>query len=612
MSNLLMLLANSGGGAAAPANYFAAAKAALLSTLDTAGLLSRIDAFYDLGQPTEAECLVNLANPGTYDLTKVGTVTFTPNVGANSDGTTGYLDCGFSPSTATNYARDSASLVMFIDTPTASSRYVIGLDNADEDRLGCINPTGSGIVARINAANTFNDADATTEEMTFAFIVASRTTSGRVDLYLNGNETPIAFEADNTSSVQRTENFNLFRSITQITDSGQILRIAIIMDGLSASEQATLYSAINTYVEATEPRYFFLATGGQSNTDRIFRTSAGIGSGDGTAGSSAADRVLIPDLQAYLDAHYNDGRKNSLTVLNVAVGGSSVLDDDLNANIHWVETGPTDGALLTDAKTTINNAFDTPGRKAKHAACMIWTQGGADVIYVENNQFGGVATWETHTKYVFSELRSVLPGTNEVGILGFRRKTGEETGIRLIRQAQEDIANDVANTETFVDTFDIKRWSSADAHAVSDIAEGNDPPVGYDRYAQYIARYAANKFGCTDVYYRGPIVTGFTKTSDTTITATIAYPAGCAGTDFAPSTGIVGFRIVDDGGERTITSAVRTNATTVTLTTSTTIGANPTAAYDPVDASLDRLQMVKDNTPMGMPLRWTPFLTVAV
>jgi hypothetical protein len=381
-----MLLAGSGGAPSASSDYFSVATATLLSTLDSAGLLSRIDALYDLGQPTEAESLVNLVNPGTYDLTKTGTVTFTPNIGAISDGSTGYLDCGFAPATASNFTQNSASLALFLDTPSTSQRFVLGLNGSDRVRLGYFD-VASGISARLNnnvSINTSASGNLPVEDATFAFLVASRTTANQINLYLKGNETPLGSSGASASQTLRAENFNIFRSATQIAAATQVLRIAIIMNGLSSSEQATLHTAIRTYVEATESRYFLLVAGGQSNADRLFRDSASIGSGDGSAGSNAADRVLIPELQGYLDAHYNDGRRNTLVVENVAVGGSSVMDDDLNANIHWVETGPTDGTLLTSAKTSINNIFDIPERKAKYTACMIWDQGGADVEYVVN------------------------------------------------------------------------------------------------------------------------------------------------------------------------------------------------------------------------------------
>ncbi|MGL6009425.1 MAG: hypothetical protein ACRC1D_08210, partial [Culicoidibacterales bacterium] len=96
-----------------------------------------------------------------------------------------------------------------------------------------------------------------------------------------------------------------------------------------------------------------------------------------------------------------------------------------------------------------------------------------------------------------------------------------------------------------------------------------------------------------------PVITGAVR-STVTVTVTLRHSKG---TDFTPTTGISGFRYFNNSGtEITITAAVRTNATTITLTLAS--GVAGTLYYIYGDALSDTAaNYVKDNSENTMPLR---------
>ena len=100
----------------------------------------------------------------------------------------------------------------------------------------------------------------------------------------------------------------------------------------------------------------------------------------------------------------------------------------------------------------------------------------------------------------------------------------------------------------------------------------------------------------------GPSISSASR-SGTTVTVTIDHDGG---SDITPATGIEGFHFFDDSSEISINSAVRTNATTITLTLAST----PTGVetlyyiYDDEDP-LTLANVVKDNAATSMPLQST-------
>ncbi|HRC26917.1 MAG TPA: hypothetical protein PKX87_05750, partial [Alphaproteobacteria bacterium] len=88
----------------------------------------------------------------------------------------------------------------------------------------------------------------------------------------------------------------------------------------------------------------------------------------------------------------------------------------------------------------------------------------------------------------------------------------------------------------------------------------------------------------------------------TTVSVTIAHDSG---TDLTPSIGIEGFSFFDGTTPIAITSAVRTNATTLTLTLASAPVSGTRTLYYGYDAmvGLNTANVVRDNSPYALPLR---------
>jgi hypothetical protein len=84
------------------------------------------------------------------------------------------------------------------------------------------------------------------------------------------------------------------------------------------------------------------------------------------------------------------------------------------------------------------------------------------------------------------------------------------------------------------------------------------------------------------------------------VTVTLVHDDG---TDFTPASGIEGFKYFDNGSNPvTISAAVRTNATTITLTLASGIAGTLYYGYDAL-LSVNTANLVKDNATIVMPLQ---------
>lgn len=94
----------------------------LICGLVTDGLFATRDAFYILAAPDSTTAKLNLIS-ASFGLTEVGSVTFTANVGYNTDGTTGALDTNYDPWNGAGpyqFVQDSASMGICVSTNNAA------------------------------------------------------------------------------------------------------------------------------------------------------------------------------------------------------------------------------------------------------------------------------------------------------------------------------------------------------------------------------------------------------------------------------------------------------------------------------------------------------------
>lgn len=86
------------------------------------GALSQLDGLYFLLGGTDQGTRVNAKQPGTYNLTKINSPRFTVNGGWDANTNAGYLDTGFSPSTAGGrFAQNSSCLGVGVLTAVAAN-----------------------------------------------------------------------------------------------------------------------------------------------------------------------------------------------------------------------------------------------------------------------------------------------------------------------------------------------------------------------------------------------------------------------------------------------------------------------------------------------------------
>ena len=137
---------------------------AMIKELKTAGVWASLDALYlTLNQDTDA-AQKNLKG-AVYDSVITGTVAFTAFGGVQGDGSTGYIDSKFTPSTAStpNFSANSAEVSIFSLSGAGNAQADFGTAaTSGNDFSGFIRIPASGDVARIkaNAAGGTNGTQA--------------------------------------------------------------------------------------------------------------------------------------------------------------------------------------------------------------------------------------------------------------------------------------------------------------------------------------------------------------------------------------------------------------------------------------------------------------------
>lgn len=151
-----------------------------IAQLKSAGLWSKLDVFYILAGENTQSALLNWKS-SSYNLTANGTLTFTPYRGYAGDGSTGYLNSAFNPTTAVSplFAQLSCHLGLYSRTASAGETFEIGNDqNAINTRSG-----SSFIRVRLMRAST-NGATPSSDGS--GHFCASRSISASFDHYRNG------------------------------------------------------------------------------------------------------------------------------------------------------------------------------------------------------------------------------------------------------------------------------------------------------------------------------------------------------------------------------------------------------------------------------------------
>lgn len=597
---------------AEPATLWKRAYDSAYSTSGFATALAKLDQFWIGSGPDSQSSLLDWC--ASRSLTVVGGMTQTLRQGWNTNGTTGILDSGVAHNAATKFLLNDASAFVYVFSEAGGltdQGRLMGLNTATDGFHIKGNSSGNALM-RINNVTEISGANSGVHTGLFTVV---RTASNAAAIYLN--TTQLATSANNSAGLQAA-NFIYFRS-----SSGTYAHTSVVLAAggfgakIDATDMGAIKGAIETFNTVSAPLNFLVVFSGQSLAKLLSsdKDSSGvgvnIGSGDGTAGSNTIDRVFIPELQTYLDAQFTTGRPNVITVLNTAVSGASLLPKS-GQNSWWDPAANSGAGGAAYYATQHNTLIDgIGGASAFDHIIEIWVQGEAQASdgdtkaqYVEG-MTGPIAA--TYTTGLIKFFRDKLGAGTKVIIAPLGRNTSAtDANIKAIRDAQTEIVANVANTLLGPETSDTVRLADTSWHPVAFGASVN----GFDRQAHWHARMAAFAFGCT-VTYKGPEVASAAIVDATHTDVTLTYPAGCAGTDFTPTSGIVGFKVYDAGVSKAVSATVRTGATVIRLTHASVAGVR-TVQYEPTQGALDRANMPRDNfATIAMPLRMSALLTAA-
>lgn len=274
----------------------------------------------------------------------------------------------------------------------------------------------------------------------------------------------------------------------------------------------------------------------------------------------------------------------AIAFINGATGGTyaSLTSTTVeNADYWWDLATGTPGPILNAFHSQIAAAGAAPN-------VILWAQGEADS--------SRIPAYTTKTQYkdallaIFAHMRQRYGGIPVI-VQQLGRRTGTWTntgGPQAVREAQQELC----------DTHDwIHRGPEIYDQGLHDAVHMDN--AGYVAVAQRLARKLHNVRGGNLPGVDGPRIVAATR-SGASIAVTLVHDGG---TDFAPASGISGFSYFDGSHNPiAISAAVRTDATTVTLTLASAASGTLYYGYDAM-TGLDAVNILRDNAPMPMPLR---------
>jgi len=269
-----------------------------------------------------------------------------------------------------------------------------------------------------------------------------------------------------------------------------------------------------------------------------------------------------------------------------ATSGSQMLK--ANGGNYWYDndTSTPNGPALVTCQTA-EAAYNGP------VNAVIMDQGESDYITLF------AATYQTGARSVCASLNTLTGADIFVTIPHSTSNNGGNAwdgstidgSVQMIREAWWAIQADTGYVKSGSERFDLPESDS------QHLTVG-----GYQTLAVRDARLIAKSLGYTVTGSTlGPQITNVSR-SGAVLTVTIAHDGG---TDFTPTTAIQGFYFTDNGSSIGISSAVRTNATTITVTLAST----PTGTkvlyyvYGRNNGISDKTKIIHDNSPQSLPLR---------
>jgi len=224
----------------------------LICGMVTDGTYSLLDGLYVFATNSQSNAQLNWAQ-NAFNLTANGSITFAANTGVTSDGSTGYFNTGFTPSTAGgHYSANSASMGFCIVNNrttgvSATNVGAVSTGGATFDYFNALTPTNSWMnwVLHGSGRNTVVSG-------TRGHWVGSRTSSTAVALYLNGNTTAVDSFSD-TATVMSNVPVYILTANNQGSAGGFVTdqtASVFIGAGLTSTQMQNIYNRLHTYFQA--------------------------------------------------------------------------------------------------------------------------------------------------------------------------------------------------------------------------------------------------------------------------------------------------------------------------------------------------------------------------
>lgn len=565
----------------------------------TKKIVPKLAGFYCLAAQNADQVTLNMAADNSMTAGNASALILYPGEHTDISGGNGFYDTGIAASSLS--ANNCCFGVYLTDHEGGDSDPLIGhAGSSDRFRLAV---TDTSVAGRIVDSTTQVAAHSGNDTGLFAAVRDSATTSRFVR-----NGTTLGSFTDTVDTLPGT-NITIFRNNTAYAYSK--LAFAFFGQALTDAEYQTLTDAMEAFLDEVTPRHYLITGFGQSNYERLDIDSSTTGSGDGTAESAVLPSIMVPIIQTGLDSTYNDGRVNRITtqVAPVMKGGTFLLrqdDDGTKADEDsWVDnTGASfDTAYrLEQAETILEGLAIAPAQWDRIAVlCTHEGQGDTTDPAFSNTRAEWKAAWPWEIEYANA---NIFGRNDPVYIL---RCNGGMSDIdprqRSYRLAQGEVVSEYSGTATFVldnESWDAQRIAADDFHPVSKATSDQ----GYELLGRRLANVILRQWGCPVSAWRGPEIASATAVNSTTIDVTINYGEGCGGTDFTPTTGIVGFEVEDSSGSKAVSAAVRQDANTIRLTVAALASGSVTVTYIPIAGALDYTKMVRDNHTPPFPLRY--------
>ncbi|NQZ14307.1 MAG: hypothetical protein HRT94_05740 [Alphaproteobacteria bacterium] len=331
-----------------------------------------------------------------------------------------------------------------------------------------------------------------------------------------------------------------------------------------------------------DPQRLSIWGGAQSMVKGIW-SSAGSGSDGGIIALKTAVRSFVPDIE--------------IVDYNASEGGSAIdprsVASGSNPDEYWLDEG---NHVAQELKQFID-ALKSMGLSNPK---ILWDLGITDSHRLDLVDQVSLAEFEEKMVVIMSIVRKIAPDAEFHFLNLARRTTFSNTGAyQKLRDLYKKLASKYSYCYLCPELYDLDLVDQVHRTDPHEVTAGT-------RLGRHFA-YLAGETVSGSVY--GAKITSATR-SGTSVTVTIEHDGG---SDITPSSGIEGFVFHDDGTPITINSAVRTDATTITLT----LASEPTGVetlyygYDAMTelhndvsgTSVISANIVRDNSAQTMPLQ---------